>query len=286
MARLTSPEEPMGAHDMSIRAMSLVWSHFDGGGSELLAMLALADWASDDGGNIYPSIATIAKKIRLSKRHARRIIHQLIRDHWCLLDEPSTGGPLEKTNRYRLDLNKMRTTSARVPPDIGDTPGARVPPPLAPTSGVPLTPASATPSAGVPQSIINPKGASKTLTRAARACSKDRIEEIYQTYPRRVGRKKALIAIEKAVQEIAKREGTANAGAWLLGRVKEFAASPAGQAGTFTPHPATWMNQGRYDDDPAEWSRKDDRDKPKAGGRIAAPPGKYAGLAVRSSDDR
>jgi len=59
---------------------------------------------------------------------------------------------------------------------------------------------------------------------------------------------------------------------WLLGRVKAFATSPAGQAGKFTPHPATWFNGGRYEDDDAEWARDEKDEKPeRIIGRIATP---------------
>ena len=53
---------------MSIRIMTLVWDKFPAAGSELMAMLALADWAGDDGGSLYPSMAAVAAKIRLSEK--------------------------------------------------------------------------------------------------------------------------------------------------------------------------------------------------------------------------
>src|SRR6476620_8160014 len=38
-------------------------------------------------------------------------------------------------------------------------------------------------------------------------------------------------------------------------RTLAFARSPAGNRGNLTPHPATWFNQGRYDDNPTEWEQ-------------------------------
>src|SRR5690606_23791968 len=61
---------------MSIKVMSMVWDGFPASGSELLAMLALADWCNDEGGSLYPSIAAVAKKIRVSDSQARRIMHK------------------------------------------------------------------------------------------------------------------------------------------------------------------------------------------------------------------
>jgi hypothetical protein len=81
--------------------------------------------------------------------------------------------------------------------------------------------------------------------------TKKQVEEIYYAYPRRVGKQKAFIAIRKALTVIDVEHN--ESAAWLLERVQMYARSSAGQAGKFTPYPATWFNQGRYDDDPAEW---------------------------------
>ena len=48
---------------MSISVMSAAWKNFPGGGPELLTLLALADWA-DDEGYCYPSMRRIAHKTR------------------------------------------------------------------------------------------------------------------------------------------------------------------------------------------------------------------------------
>jgi hypothetical protein len=94
---------------------------------------------------------------------------------------------------------------------------------------------------------------------ALSAAEQDPAEVIYAAYPRKVGRRKALAAIGRALKALAKRADVADPAAWLLQRVRTFAASPAGQAGEFTPHPTSWFNGGRYDDDPAEWQRTNNR---------------------------
>jgi hypothetical protein len=84
------------------------------------------------------------------------------------------------------------------------------------------------------------------------------LEAIYRVYPRKVGKRVAMKAIARAVQHVkARGMPLRDAQVWLYHRVEEYARSPAGQHGEFTPHPATWMNQGRYDDDPAEWQREE-----------------------------
>lgn len=88
-------------------------------------------------------------------------------------------------------------------------------------------------------------------------------ELIYADYPRKVGRPKALSAIGKAIHKIRNEFGLeANEAAEYLHKaVIEFARSPAGQKGEYTPHPATWMNQERWNDDRHEWYRESDSER-------------------------
>lgn len=72
-------------------------------------------------------------------------------------------------------------------------------------------------------------------------------EEIYQAYPRHKGKETALKSIGKVLKKKSFEE--------LLPIVKAYAAQTAKQIAdgkleeNFIPHPATWFNQGRYNDD-------------------------------------
>jgi len=73
----------------------------------------------------------------------------------------------------------------------------------------------------------------------------DWAERIYQAYPLKVGKPSALKAIRKVIA-IEDAE-------MVLRRVESFAkARPPGTP--FTPHPATWFNGRRWEDDPATWA--------------------------------
>lgn len=61
---------------MSIEVMSSVWGSSRLGGTELLLMLAIADFANSEG-VAYPSVATLAKKIRMSERNAHYLLRKL-----------------------------------------------------------------------------------------------------------------------------------------------------------------------------------------------------------------
>jgi hypothetical protein len=62
---------------VSIRAMDWVFSYSEATLGSRLVLLALADFAHDDGTNAYPSVETIAKKARLSPRGARAALRKL-----------------------------------------------------------------------------------------------------------------------------------------------------------------------------------------------------------------
>lgn len=91
---------------MSVRVLALVWDGFDRGGSELLAMLALADWADDDG-RCFPSISSIARKTRLSRSQVQRVVHRLIAAGDVVVTENASGGAPGSSRRYRLALDRL-----------------------------------------------------------------------------------------------------------------------------------------------------------------------------------
>lgn len=91
----------------------------------------------------------------------------------------------------------------------------------------------------------------------------------WRACPRKVGRKEAARAYANAVLAIRGRPPTEGPGgddphAFLLERINAFAISPKGR-GEFCPHPSTWLNQGRYDDDPQAWqeTRLNNTGKPR-----------------------
>lgn len=99
---------------MSIAVMTKVWASYPGAGSELLAMLALADWA-DDNGRCWPSMASIASKTRLSRSQAQRIVHGLIDAGYVSVTGNETGGKPGSTRQYQINL-KALTGSADATP--------------------------------------------------------------------------------------------------------------------------------------------------------------------------
>lgn len=91
---------------MAVRILSLVWDGYPGGGTELLALLALANW-SDDEGRCWPSIAAIGKKTRLSRSQAQRVVHRLIETGYVAVTGNETGGPPGSTRQYLINLDML-----------------------------------------------------------------------------------------------------------------------------------------------------------------------------------
>jgi hypothetical protein len=74
--------------------------------------------------------------------------------------------------------------------------------------------------------------------------------------PNKVGKRGAEKAYKAAIGVLTVRSVIDPHG-FLLERMKLFAASPIGRGEPqFIPHPATWLNNGRYEDDPATWQRR------------------------------
>lgn len=79
----------------------------------------------------------------------------------------------------------------------------------------------------------------------------------WSTVPNKVGKQAAAKAYRNALRAIRNRppaegDGGEDPHGFLLARMLAFAQSPKAR-GQFCPHPATWLNEGRYDDDPETW---------------------------------
>jgi hypothetical protein len=69
-------------------------------------------------------------------------------------------------------------------------------------------------------------------------------EDIYQAYPRKVAKPEAIRAIQKALKSRRPE--------YLLAQTVAYARTRP-HNDQFTPFPATWFNQCRFNDDPATW---------------------------------
>lgn len=87
----------------------------------------------------------------------------------------------------------------------------------------------------------------KAMTQETLFGDTDEAGTIYAFYPRKVGRPKALKAIEKAL--------AGHGYEYLLERTRAYADLRRDNQDEFpsVPHPSTWFNQERFNDDPSTW---------------------------------
>ena len=83
-------------------------------------------------------------------------------------------------------------------------------------------------------------------------------QAIYEVYPRHRDRRKALAQIEKALVRLERGEcgrkmRADEAQRFLRDVTKNFARSPAGSRGMYTPYPGTWYGRAGYLDDKDDW---------------------------------
>lgn len=98
-----------------------------------------------------------------------------------------------------------------------------------------------------------------TLPRV-RPSESDGFDAFWKVYPRHEAKGSAAKAWKiavKGLELLPDTGGRENAIALILQAATLFAASPRGQ-GRYCPHPATWLNGKRFEDDPNEWNRPDD----------------------------
>jgi hypothetical protein len=131
---------------MSVRMMTLVWE-LQLADSEKLVLLALADWANDEG-LCWPSIDTLAKKCSKSERTIQACIRSL-----C-----SKGHLTQKRGTHKTPDYIVHPIVRFADPRSGCTPQSLHPAAAAPDPRSPCTP---TPAAAAPNTSKKPKEPSK-----------------------------------------------------------------------------------------------------------------------------
>jgi hypothetical protein len=117
---------------MAISVMSRVWEHSQAGGTELLLLLAIADY-SDERGYAYPSVPTLSRKIRMSSRNTQYLLQKLEASGEL---EIKRGAGRGGSNLYRVKILHPPANLAPCSP-LHPTPETGFTPPLKPTSPEP-----------------------------------------------------------------------------------------------------------------------------------------------------
>lgn len=206
--------------------MSWVWQNGPRDGLERMVLLALADHC-DDAGHAFPSMAGLADKACITERGARKVMRRLEAGGWV---KTAIGGGRGGKSRYQiLTENPERDTG-------NDKPGMTNP---EHESTKPGTGVHKTRNSGSPEPSYNHQEPS--LRRTPLTSPRDGFDEFWLAYPRKVGKDAARAAWAKAVKRAPVGE--------IISGLHGFCVSARGADTQFIPHPSTWLNQGRWQDD-------------------------------------
>lgn len=204
---------------MSIFCMTAVWERSQHSGTHLLMLLAIADF-SDDDGRAYPSVPTLARKCRMKERNARYILAELV-DSGELSTQVGKGP--KGSNVYKIKLASLGMQhGAGVQAIAGVQQSAPTP-----CNTLPLTPATE-----CSQTIIEP------------SVNRQSFVDFWKAYPRKVARSDAQKAWIKL-----KVDSTLLATILRAIEEQKLTADWQKDGGKFIPHPTTWLNGRRWEDE-------------------------------------
>ena len=228
---------------MSIKLMAMVWdSNIQT--SQKMALLAMCDWADDEGGSVYPSIAKLAKRISCSERQAQRIVHSLIDDGLVAVVGNALGGVPGQSRQYRVNVKALfvlslgasvaQTKPASAPMGTGDI--------LSPVDadqkeGVGVTPTTPTGDMGVTLSPMYPS-LNTPLPPDGGASG---FEEFWNAYPKKAAEAKARRQWDRLAPDLTMRKSMADAV-----RIQAGTENWRKDGGQFVPMPSTWLRDRRW----------------------------------------
>ena len=206
---------------MSIRLMSEVWLT-KLPLTEKMVLLVIADHASDDGTEAWPSQVTIGNKASISVRTVQRSVNSLVAKGYIWLQKGAGGSATcrddRRPHKYTINLATLRgdaQTTRKPRGDFRDGNGAT----FTPTTG------------RLSRPMNLPKEPSKETP----------FDLFWKVYPLKVGKTAARKAWDKAVE--------AEDPDLIINGALQYARDP-NRHPSYTAHPSTWLNAGRWADDP------------------------------------
>jgi hypothetical protein len=110
---------------VSIKIQTMVWDRYPGEDHELLLALKLADFCDDNGEHIFPSIETMAEKVRRSPRAVQYQIQGMVKSGW-LIKVANAGGGRGRACEYRINPDWIN--GAEIAPISSGSKGATIAP--------------------------------------------------------------------------------------------------------------------------------------------------------------
>jgi hypothetical protein len=228
---------------MSIKLMAMVWDSSIQT-SQKMALLAMCDWADDEGGSVYPSIAKLAKRISCSERQAQRIVHGLIDDGLVAVVGNALGGVPGQSRQYRINVKALFALSLGA--SVGQTKPTSVPlgrgDILSPVEsdqkqGVGVTPMTPTGDMGVTLSPLYPS-LNTPLPPDGGASG---FEELWNAYPKKAAEAKARRQWDRLAPDLATFRAMVDAV-----RIQSATENWRKDGGQYVPMLSTWLRDRRW----------------------------------------
>lgn len=77
-----------------------------------MALLAMCDWANDEGGSLFPSVSQVATRVSCSERQAQRVLHALVEMGYLAVIGNLNGGAPGQTRQYRINARRIEKEGA------------------------------------------------------------------------------------------------------------------------------------------------------------------------------
>jgi hypothetical protein len=207
---------------MSIRLMAEVW-RTDLPTIEKMVLLVIADHASDDGTEAWPSQATIAAKASISIRTVQRAVNSLVENGYLWMQKGAGGSATcredRRPHKYTINIKRLRGDTESARDERGD---------IESDNGATL----ATPTGRLSRPMNHPNKPSNETPE---------FDLFWDQYPIKVGKAAAKKAWDKAVKVEAPD-------VIIQGAVR-YANDP-NRHPSFTAHASTWLNAHRWNDSP------------------------------------
>lgn len=191
---------------------------------EKMVLLVIADHANDEGTEAWPSQATIASKASISIRTVQRSVNSLVAAGYLKMEKHAGGSANcredRRPHRYTINIKTLRGDGQTTRKRRGDSDNA---------DGATLTTDTGR--------LLRPKN----LPTESPLETPGDFDLFWKIYPRKAGKEAARKAFEKA-------RSKAEVGEILKG-AENYKNDP-NRHPSFTAHASTWLNGGRWADEP------------------------------------
>lgn len=193
-----------------------------------LVLFVISSFMNAHGDGAFPTISTISKKSSLSIRAVKKHIPIAVEVGWLIKYKHGFSGKKWATNEYNISFPDLSVA------DI--------------TNGAPDAPHKNNVVHDVPDggayecnNVVHQVPTNRPVNRPVNKGDVG-FEEWWSIYPRKIGKGAAKKSYKKAIKKISHSD--------LIVITNRYQKGVSGTDKQFIPHPATWLNQERWSDEP------------------------------------